>query len=146
SPIAPCPKTDAALARSCLTEGERFDIFSFRDDIYACPSLSRHMLEMAASRLQVVYSPLHIGRIIRGELKPAHPLALTPWLARDRFPVSRLELSQALDYLRRTGTDFSPYADGTSLVCYDDIPLGFAKKTDRRVNNLYPKELRIVNL
>lgn len=145
-PIAPCPKTDTDLVRSYLTEGERFDIFSFKDNLYACPSHSRRMLETAAARLQVVYSPLHIGQTIRGELKPAHPLALTPWLRRDRFPVSRLELPQALDYLRRVGTDFSPYADGISLVCHDDIPLGFAKKVERRVNNLYPKELRIMNM
>lgn len=146
SSVTPCTKADTALMRSYLKDGERFDIFSFKDNLYACPSVSRHILEMAASHLQVVYSPLLMGQTIRGELKPAHSLALTPWLERDRFNVSRLDLSQALDYLRRTGTDPSPYADGISLVYYEDIPLGFAKKIDRRVNNLYPKELRIVNL
>lgn len=146
SPIASCSKSDTALLRSYLLDGERFDIFSFRDDLYACPSVSRNLLEMAATRLQVVYSPLHMGRTIRGKFKPAHPLALTPWLERDRFAISRLDMSQALDYLRRTGTDASSYADGISLVCHGDIPLGFANKVDRRVNNMYPKELRIMNL
>ncbi len=145
-PLAQCSKKDESLLRSYLREDGRFDLFSFKESFYACPSHSRPLLEMAAQHLQIIYSPLLMGGIIRDEFKPSHPLALSPWLLDGRYPFSDLDLDTARDYLRRNPCDATSFADGLSLVRFDGLPIGFAKRMGGRVNNMYPKELRVVNL
>lgn len=146
SPLVACPKGEEALLRRHMVGDERFDFFKFKDDSYACFTHSRRLLESAASRLRVIYSPLFMGQVIRDELKPSHPLALTPYLDTTRFATTDLPLDAALDYLRRGVVDASLYAEGLSLVQYGDTPIGFAKRIGRRVNNLLPVNQRIVNL
>ena len=36
--------------------------------------------------------------------------------------------------------------EGINLVTFDGLPLGWIKRIGARSNNMYPKELRIVNL
>ena len=49
-------------------------------------------------------------------------------------------------YLRKA--DISPVRlqEGINLVTFDGLPLGWIKRIGARSNNMYPKELRIVNL
>ncbi|MFR4024715.1 MAG: methyltransferase RsmF C-terminal domain-like protein [Alistipes indistinctus] len=59
-----------------------------------------------------------------------------------------MELSpdEAVAYLRKA--DISPVRlqEGINLVTFDGLPLGWIKRIGARSNNMYPKELRIVNL
>lgn len=67
----------------------------------------------------------------------------------DRFvtmPEVELQLSDAQDYLRKKEVDAALFDEGVNLVCYAGLPIGWAKRIGARVNNMYPKELRILNL
>ena len=61
-------------------------------------------------------------------------------------PEAELSLDVAREYLRKQTLDPVLFAEGLNLVCYEGLPIGWAKRVGNRVNNMYPKELRILNL
>ena len=63
-----------------------------------------------------------------------------------RFRLWELSPDEAVAYLRKA--DISPVRlqEGINLVTFDGLPLGWIKRIGARSNNMYPKELRIVNL
>ena len=63
----------------------------------------------------------------------------------DAFVCADLNLEQALAYLRNEALVLE-VAQGTVLVRYEGVPLGFVKNVGNRCNNLYPKEWRIRKL
>ncbi len=99
-----------------------------------------------AEALSAVYSGVEMGQLFHGKLRPEHPLALFHGLARGIAPETCLELSDALQYLRKADIGVEPFTEGLNLVGYEGFPVGWLKRISHRVNNMYPKELRIVNL
>jgi len=77
---------------------------------------------------------------------PDHELALSLIINKDEFMQTQLTKDQAIQYLRRdniTGLDIND--KGWSLMCYENQPLGWAKLLPNRINNYYPKEIRILS-
>lgn len=103
-------------------------------------------VKLIAEGLTVVYSGVQMGQIFKGRLRPEHPLALFHDLPAEAAPQVVTELEQALEYLRRGECDPQLFTEGINLVAYEGFPLGWVKRIGNRVNNMYPKELRIVNL
>ncbi|MCD8073057.1 MAG: hypothetical protein LUE10_07825 [Alistipes sp.] len=87
-----------------------------------------------------------MGRIIKGELKPSHALALFHDVNTGRIPHSELTLDASLDFLRKKDIAPDSFREGYNLVTFNGYPLGWVKRIGSRLNNLYPKELRIANL
>jgi NOL1/NOP2/fmu family ribosome biogenesis protein len=56
---------------------------------------------------------------------------------------TELDKTQAIQYLRRDNIDISTTDTGWSLMNFDRHPLGWAKLLPNRINNYYPKEIRI---
>lgn len=77
------------------------------------------------------------------ELIPDHQLAVS-LLASPEVQRISLTLDQALQYLRKEDPQLGNAGKGWALMCYDDMPLGWAKLLPNRMNNYYPKELRIL--
>ena len=90
--------------------------------------------------LSVLCSGVLCGQLFGGKLRPEHSLALFHDVSRRQVPV------EAVAYLRKA--DISPVRlqEGINLVTFDGLPLGWIKRIGARSNNMYPKELRIVNL
>lgn len=86
------------------------------------------------------------GQLFGGKLRPEHSLALFHDVSRRQVPVVELSPDEAVAYLRKA--DISPVRlqEGINLVTFDGLPLGWIKRIGARSNNMYPKELRIVNL
>lgn len=115
--------------------------------LYAYSTALYAMVEkLRSARIFMLYAGVELGVEIRGELKPAHSLALSPLVRPDLWPRASMELSQAIEYLRKGVVDASCLADGLNMICYDGLPLGFAKRIGARVNNMYPTAWRIANL
>ena len=94
----------------------------------------------AVAELPAVHRGLWLGSFEKNRFEPSHALALS--LAADDVS-NRIHLDQqaALSYLR--GEPLS--SDGTpgwTLVCVDDFPIGWGKRTGATVKNHYPKGLR----
>lgn len=99
-----------------------------------------------AETLSAVYSGVEMGQLFHGKLRPEHPLALFHDLAPGIVPETCLELPDTLQYLRKNDVDAKLFTEGMNLVAYEGFPIGWLKRIGHRVNNMYPKELRIVNL
>lgn len=100
-----------------------------------------HELNSMAGSLYFVSPGVHIGRVVRQELIPAHALALAQ---NAKNELARIELteSQANAYLR--GESLTVDApNGWNQVAFQSHPLGWIKVIGNRVNNYYPKEWRV---
>ena len=87
---------------------------------------------------------VNIGTLIRDELIPSHALAMSG-IVSGIFPGVELTLPAALDYLRKKEISISAKINGWALIKYNSNNLGFIKILPGRINNYYPKELRILN-
>jgi NOL1/NOP2/fmu family ribosome biogenesis protein len=85
---------------------------------------------------------ISVGKLCVSEWIPDHELALADILS---DPSTRMELEkpEAMSFLR--GESFAGESEekGWRRVCYRGMGLGWVKMLDRRMNNYYPKSLRI---
>lgn len=103
-------------------------------------------VRMLAGTLATLYSGVRMGQVFKGKLRPDHPLALFHGLADGAATRAEVPLEEALTYLRKGDPDAALFAEGINLVVHGGFPVGWVKRIGARVNNMYPKELRIVNL
>jgi len=78
------------------------------------------------------------------DLVPNHELALS-LILNDDIPRIDLTRDQAISYLKRDELKLDNQSRGWVLICYRGQSLGWAKMLDNRMNNYFPKEMRIVN-
>jgi NOL1/NOP2/fmu family ribosome biogenesis protein len=88
---------------------------------------------------------VRIGKLAGKELIPDHELALSLIIHKDAFLQTELIKEQAIQYLRRDNiTGLNINDKGWSLMNYESQSLGWAKLLPNRINNYYPKEIRIM--
>lgn len=122
---------------------------SFRcvgDVVYGYNSAVMEDVTQLSESLSVVYSGVAMGQIFKGTLKPEHSLALFVGRNRDVVPEVELSLEDAQNYLRRQDIDANQFSEGVNVVTYKGVTIGFIKRIGARCNNMYPKDLRILNL
>lgn len=122
---------------------------SFRcvgDVVYGYNSAVMEDVIQLSESLSVVYSGVAMGQIFKGTLKPEHSLALFVGRNRDVIPEVELSLEDAQNYLRRQDIDAKQFSEGVNVVTYKGVAIGFIKRIGARCNNMYPKDLRILNL
>jgi len=85
-----------------------------------------------------------MGKLAGKDLIPDHELALSVIINKDRFLQTELTKEQAIQYLRRDNiTGLDNITTGWSLMNFEGHALGWAKLLPDRINNYYPKEIRI---
>lgn len=122
---------------------------SFRcvgDVVYGYSSAVMEDVTQLSESLSVVYSGVAMGQIFKGTLKPEHSLALFVGRSRGVVPEVELSLEDAQNYLRRQDIDAKQFSEGVNIVTYKGVAIGFIKRIGARCNNMYPKDLRILNL
>lgn len=88
------------------------------------------------------------GKWLGHALVPAHDLAMST-AQHTELPAVELELEDAQDFLRKKILDrayFSSIKTGWCLIKFRGISLGWVKVLGQRVNNYYPKDVRIAHL
>jgi NOL1/NOP2/fmu family ribosome biogenesis protein len=92
-------------------------------------------------------SGVRLGSIAGKDLIPDHELALSLLINRDAILNTELTREQAIAYLRRDNIlDLDTSQKGWSLMTFENQPLGWAKLLPNRINNYYPKEMRILSV
>jgi len=89
-----------------------------------------------------------VGKWIGKELVPSHDLALSFYRDKNLSSVE-LTLTDAQDFLRKEQLDielFNGVKKGWCLINYEGVSLGWVKVLGNRINNYYPREVRIANL
>lgn len=111
--------------------------------IYAWPGNRVMEYSWLRSQLRMVYSGVQLGEAIRDKLVPGHALAMSRML-HSGVPATGLDHAMAIRYLQRKEIQLPDAKNGWQLVCFEDFPLGWVNVLPNRVNNYYPKELRIL--
>lgn len=110
---------------------------------YAWPEDQFSDFSFLLEQLRVVYSGILTGELVRDKLVPDHSLAMSG-LVPETIARTALSKEQAIAYLQKKDTGFHTNQKGWQLVTYLDQPLGWINALANRVNNYYPKELRIL--
>jgi NOL1/NOP2/fmu family ribosome biogenesis protein len=84
-----------------------------------------------------------LGQVMKDRLVPDHSLALSTVISVD-IPSNDLSYEEAIKYLQRQDVTVKTPAKGWQLVRYGGHNLGWVNVLPNRVNNYYPKELRIL--
>lgn len=140
------PKNAGKEVARLVKQPEYMRFAEVAGNVYAYYETTFPDVKTVAESMSTVTSGIMMGQLFSGKLKPAHPLALFHDINTEAIPQASLTLDCALDYLRKQNIDASSFSDGMNLVLFGNFPLGWAKRIGNRVNNLYPKELRIMNL
>lgn len=145
STLSPIPKSDMAILIKYLKDTDHFFFIKQKEDILGIPAVLAKGLQLIQANLYIKKAGVKIGCLIRNELIPAHDLALSG-LASEVFPHIDLDHFTALNYLRKREIVLQTPIKGWALIRYDKMNLGFIKVLPGRINNYYPKDLRILNM
>jgi len=129
------------LSNNVHTDGISF--LKSREIIHAVPEKLFPDINFLSSKLRVVNWGTKVGEIIKDKLIPDHALALSNIIS-DKIPRLELDYGQAIQYLKKKELGLETNKKGWSLVTYQDHPLGWINILPNRINNYYPKELRIL--
>lgn len=140
-PEAATKKDIEMLARWIKMDGLQF--VKHLSTVYAWPQHLAADFSFLLENLRVIYSGVLAGELMRDKLVPDHSLAMS-LLTADQVPRTALNYEQAIQYLQRKDIQLQEAARGWQLMTYNGHPLGWANVLSNRVNNYYPKELRIL--
>ncbi|HEY1023270.1 MAG TPA: Fmu (Sun) domain protein, partial [Flavisolibacter sp.] len=102
----------------------------------------QHFMQLS-THLSIVYAGVTIGEIFKEKLVPDHALAQSLLLSENVKTVD-LSYADAIKYLQRQEVLCTPQSIGWQVVRYKEKPLGWINALKNRVNNYYPKEIRIL--
>jgi len=122
---------------------DSYQYFMHQEEVLILPPLVAAEIPLLRQQLYIRKAGVKAGHPSAKELIPDHQLAAST-LVSDELPVVSLDLRQALQYLRKEDPGVNTRVRGWALVRYEDMNLGWAKILPNRMNNYYPKELRIL--
>lgn len=111
--------------------------------VYAWPEQHSEDFSFLLEKMKVIYSGTIVGELMRDKLVPDHALAMSPIVASTVGKIE-LDLEQAIKFLQRKDIIIENSNKGWQLVAFHGHPLGWVNVLSNRVNNYYPKELRIL--
>lgn len=138
------PAKEIELVKAYINKPDDFYFFKVNDDWMAINAEHKDSLDTLQRHLYIKKSGIRMGKLMGNDLVPDHELALSIYINKDAVLQTELGYEQAIYYLRRENINVNSTPKGWSLMCYQDHPLGWAKLLPNRVNNYFPKELRIL--
>ncbi len=136
-------KQEAAVAANWLQSTDGLTFIKQGQNIAAIPAAWNETIQYLMQELKVRYAGVELGTLAKNDLLPEHALALSTLLKEEIVKVE-LDLTQALDYLRKNELKIDSEHKGWALAVYNHFPLGWMKLLGNRINNYYPKEWRIL--
>ncbi|HEU4471282.1 MAG TPA: Fmu (Sun) domain protein, partial [Flavisolibacter sp.] len=140
-------KTEKAAARErsiilpWLATAE--EIYKEGDEFFLLPPPVAAHYSVLKAVLNIRYAGVALGQIMKERLVPAHALALSRLLAAE-VPFNDLGYDDAISYLQRKELNFNTSGKGWQLAGYKGCNLGWINVLPNRINNYYPKEIRIL--
>lgn len=132
----------AVLEKWLSLSGNEF--VQFGDVIYAWPSSLLEDMALLADQLKVIYSGTAVGAIMRDKLIPDHALAMNSRLIAEAVTPIEIDRDTAIRYLQKKDILLNDEQKGWQPVSFKNHFLGWVNVLANRVNNYYPKELRIL--
>ncbi|MFT4092249.1 MAG: RsmF rRNA methyltransferase first C-terminal domain-containing protein [Niabella sp.] len=122
---------------------EAHELIGTHDKIYAWPQLLFNDIDLCVQQLRVIYSGTSLGELVRQKFIPDHALAMSMLLKKE-IPKLQLNNADAIAYLQKKLNQLASENRGWNVACYHHFPLGWMNILPDRINNYYPKELRIL--
>jgi 16S rRNA C967 or C1407 C5-methylase (RsmB/RsmF family)/NOL1/NOP2/fmu family ribosome biogenesis protein len=129
------------VGRWMKTEGR--SLIKHQQTVYAWPQDRLTDFTFLLERLRVVYSGVKAGELMRDKLVPDHALAMSG-LVLAQVPRVPLTREEAIRFLQRKEFSLTDAPVGWALACFEEKALGWMNILPGRINNYYPKELRIL--
>ncbi|NIG57364.1 RNA methyltransferase [Chitinophaga sp. Cy-1792] len=126
-----------------ISSPEKYEYLLHQDDVLILPPILAGDIALLQQQLYIRKAGIKAGQLGPKELIPDHQLAAGTVVSAN-IPAVNLSLSEALLYLRKEDPGVRPDVKGWALMRYEDMNLGWAKILPNRINNYYPKELRIL--
>ncbi|MDQ3682455.1 MAG: hypothetical protein M3352_05190 [Bacteroidota bacterium] len=120
-----------------------YSFFYNHHSIYALPENLFDDYSFLQQHLNVYHAGIAIGQVLRDKLIPQHGLALSKLLSL-KIPFLELSFEQAIKFLQKSDLHIIPNKQGWQVVTYKNYTLGWINSLSNRINNYYPKELRIL--
>lgn len=124
-------------------QGDTVELLWFRDIVIALPAEMAQPFMQLQSLLHVVYAGVAVGTLVKEKLLPHHALAQSRLVSAE-VPSFELNYEEAIKYLQRNDFSAQPLQTGWQVVRYAGHNLGWVNALKNRVNNYYPKEIRIL--
>jgi len=137
------PAALADIASQFLSKPEEYLLTEKKDLIIALPAQLQHDIRQISGTLHMRHAGILLGTRKGKDFIPAHDLALSTEIRAD-LPFAEVTETEAIAYLRCEPIKLDTTHRGWCLVKYQGYNLGWAKVMDNRVNNYYPRELRIL--
>jgi len=118
-------------------------LMQHQEDVLIFPENLAPAVSVLQQHLYLRKAGIKSGQLSAKELIPDHQLAMSTIVAAS-LPAVPLTREQAIRYLRKEDPQVTTDVRGWALMCYEDSALGWSKVLSNRLNNYYPKELRIL--
>lgn len=122
---------------------EGVEIIKEKDMLFVLPVDLLNDYSILKNVLNIQYKGIGLGQIMKEKLVPQHSLALSTIIS-DNIRANELSYGEAINYLQRQELNFNSSGKGWQLVRYKGYNLGWINILPNRINNYYPKELRIL--
>ena len=115
----------------------------FRNEISAIPIDLLPDFALFQAMFSLQYAGVSVGEVLKEKLVPHHALAQSNIVSR-AIPFTDLCYENAIKYLQRQEMTVEPATTGWQVVRYASQNLGWINALKNRINNYYPKEIRIL--
>ncbi|MFI5186861.1 MAG: Fmu (Sun) domain protein [Chitinophagales bacterium] len=135
-------KMEMEIVKAWVKETDH-ELVRFENTVYAVPQKLLDEINRLSNSVHVIYFGTMIGELVREKLIPAHAFAMSDLVSEN---VERVELNydRAIIYLKKKDLKETGTGRGWKLITYQNHPLGWINVLPNRINNYYPKELRIL--
>jgi NOL1/NOP2/fmu family ribosome biogenesis protein len=138
----PATKKEIAIVERWIKKADHH-LIKHENTVYTWRESLVNDMNFILSNLRVIYSGVRIGELMRDKLVPDHALAMSK-IVSDSVERIKVNYEQAIQYLQRRDMQLETKGRGWQLVNYEGHTLGWINILPNRINNYYPKELRIL--
>ena len=135
-------RTQREVFRPWIEDIDNYNWYDVKDEFFLIDAEHEYLVNVLQSYLHIRKAGVKMGKIAGKDLIPDHQLALSLYLSEN---INRVELTEeeAMKYLRKEEFTLDQAQKGWSLMTFENFGLGWAKILPNRINNYFPKELRI---
>jgi len=136
-------KKDTEKVAQWVKDMDNLFLMEHQGEVLIFPENMAPVVSLLQQHLYLRKAGIKAGQLAAKELIPDHQLAMST-MTSETIPQIGLTREQALRYLRKEDPEIATNVKGWALMMYDGMALGWAKVLPNRINNYYPKELRIL--
>jgi 16S rRNA C967 or C1407 C5-methylase (RsmB/RsmF family)/NOL1/NOP2/fmu family ribosome biogenesis protein len=122
---------------------DQLEVIKQGEILFALPKTLVDAFAIIQANLYLQYAGTSLGAIMKNKLVPDHALALSSLLS-TAIPRYELSREEAIRYLQRADLSIDPPIKGWQVVTYQNKGMGWINALPNRINNYYPKEMRIL--